>query len=221
MTFGDNGVPVDQVLKGYTIELDESGYQKTLQKGFVYDFLLPVKNPGAYQFRIAMRDENTEKIGSASQFIEVPDVNKKNLTLSSLILRNYSITDWKKISAGQNNLEPQNGNIFLDTTSREFKRGTVLNYFYEIYNAKTDSLQNPHLQVQIKLFHDGKMILQSNPAPLNVNSNNSQQTEISDAITLGTDLQAGDYVLQLIISDNLATGKNQVASQAIDFEVTE
>lgn len=218
MTFGDNGTPVDQVLKGYTLELDESGYQKTLREGFVYDFLLPVKKPGAYQFRIALRDESTDKVGGASQFIEVPNVNNKKLALSSIILKNYSVADWKKIAAGQKPAEQQKQSIVMDTATREFKRGTVLNYIYEIYNAKTEAAQAPQLQIQVRLFRDGKMILQGNPAALNVKApSDPQRIPISDAVTLGSDLPPGDYVLQLIISDKLA--KDKIASQSIDFEI--
>lgn len=223
MTFGDNGAPIDQTAKIYNIQLDENTYQKVLQKGLIYDVLLPVKKAGAYQFRIALRDENSDKIGSASQFIEVPDVSKKNLTLSNIIVKNYSLADWKKFSAGQVAApDSEDKNIFLDTTSRQFKRGTILNYLYEIYNAKSDAAQNSQLQVQTRLFRDGKMILQGSPAPLNIKGQaGSPRIEISDAVTLGTDLAPGDYVLQLIVSDGLAKGKNQIASQSIDFEIVE
>lgn len=220
MTFGDNGAPVDQALKSYALELDEKGYQNVLQKGFVYDFLLPIKKPGAYQFRLALRDESTEKIGAVSQFIEVPNIGKKDLTLSSIILKNYSLADWKKVSAGQGSSDAQNSSVFSDTASRKFNRGTVLNYLYQIYNAKTDVSAASRLQIQTRLFCNGKMLLQSQPVPLNTKPNALNQVEVSDSITLGTDLQPGDYVLQLMISDTLADKKKQIASQAIEFEVT-
>ncbi len=216
---GENGVPIDTIAKSYAIELDEAKYQRVLEKGLIYNLVLPVKKPGAYQFRIGLRDVGSDKIGSASQFIEVPDISKKNLTLSNLIVKNYSLNQWKKVSTGQN-ADLQDNTVFLDTTFRQFKPGTVLNYSYVVYNAKTDAAQKPQLQVQTRLFRDGKMILEGKPQPLNVNGQNgSPRLDITDAITFGTDLSAGSYVLQLIVLDTLAKEKRQVASQSIDFDI--
>ncbi len=89
MTFGDNGVPVDEVSKNYTIQVSEILYQKVLEKGFVYNLPIQIKKPGAYQFRIALRDSGSEKVGSASQFVEVPNLKKKNLSVSKLIPRQF------------------------------------------------------------------------------------------------------------------------------------
>ncbi|HSK71933.1 MAG TPA: VWA domain-containing protein, partial [Pyrinomonadaceae bacterium] len=74
MNFGDNGVPVDQLGKTFTINVKENSYQKILKEGFIYDFAFPVKKPGAYQLRIALLDKTTGKVGSANQFIEIPNV---------------------------------------------------------------------------------------------------------------------------------------------------
>lgn len=220
MTFGDNGTPIDQVVKGYTVELDETGYQKSLRDGIVYNFLLPIKKAGPYQFRIALRDEATNKVGSASQFIEVPNIKNKKLALSSILLRNYSLTDWKKHLAGQDSELLQNGNIFIDTAARQFKRGTVVNYLYEIYNAELNESKKPQLQVQFKLFRDGKIISQGDQRELKVKTPaNPQRIEISNAIALGTNLESGQYVLQLIISDALE--KDQIVAQSVDFEITD
>ena len=58
-----------------------------MANGFVYRLHHPVKKPGAYQLRMAVRDANSERVGSASQFIEVPDIYKARLTLSGIVLR--------------------------------------------------------------------------------------------------------------------------------------
>ena len=47
---------------------------------------LPVKKPGAFQLRIAVRDVPTGRVGSANQFIEVPNLNKNRLALSGIYL---------------------------------------------------------------------------------------------------------------------------------------
>src|SRR6185369_7012156 len=50
-----------------------------------YTHKLPLK-PGIYQVRVAARDDKSGRVGSAAQWIEIPDLNSKTLTLSSLLV---------------------------------------------------------------------------------------------------------------------------------------
>ena len=59
----------------------------------VYSVHVPVKKPGAYQVRVVLRDATSELFGSASQFIEVPDIGKGHLALSGIVLRNEAAAD--------------------------------------------------------------------------------------------------------------------------------
>src|SRR5436190_2873619 len=86
MTFGDNGVPIDSNGQTYTVQFPEAEYQRAMQQGFVYNVTVPIKKPGAYHFRVALRDTATDRVGSASQFIQVPDINSGRLTLSGVLL---------------------------------------------------------------------------------------------------------------------------------------
>lgn len=221
MTFGDNGIPVDKIVKNYTIRVGEKTYQKVLQKGFVYNLLVPVKKPGAYQFRVALRDSASSKVGSASQFIQVPNLKKGNLTLSSIVLDNFTAAEWKKISLDRNSEAQADGetNVNSDASLRIFKRGTVLRYEYLIYNAKTNPSQ---LQIQARLFRDGKIVIESEPSPFNTNGQaDLKRLQAVGAITLGSNLASGNYVLQLIVKDGLAKEKRQIATGSIDFEIVE
>lgn len=168
-----------------------------------------------------MQDTATGKIGAASQFIEIPNLAKKRLTLSNLIVKQYSPEEWKKISLGQNNnLNSSNNSALLDTVTRRFKRGSIFTYSFAVYNVKLDSAQKPQLQLQARLFHNGKMILEGSPSVVDVDGQNDlRRIEISRAVTLGTSLQPGNYALQVIVSDNLAKEKKQIAAQSIDFEI--
>lgn len=220
MTFGDNGAPIDQFAKSFTMQVNEETYQKILAKGFIYNIPVPIKKAGAYQFRIALRDSNSEKVGSASQFVEVPNLKKKNLTLSGVLLDNFTLAEWRKISLGENlpsaNQNGEETDADIDTAVRRYKRGTVLRYGYIIYNAKTPA---PQIQVQTKLFRDGKPFLESESSSLSVNGQaDLRQIQDSNTITLGNDLKTGSYVLQVVVRDTLA---NKAASQWIDFEIVE
>jgi VWFA-related protein len=225
VSFGDNGVPVDQIGKTYSIKAKGESYEQIQREGFVYSFVFPIKTPGAYQMRVALRDQNTAKVGSANQFIEVPNLKKERLTLSGIVLENLTPAQWQKLAQQTDpNITPEPilSNPQSDTSLRRFKRGTVLRYGYEIYNAKLDAAQKPQMQAQIKMFREGKLLLEGKQNALDTAGQaNMQKIAGGGALSLGNALPAGDYVLQIIVTDNLAKGKNRTTTQFVQFEIIE
>ncbi len=76
----------------------------------------------------------------------------------------------------------------------------------------------PQLLSQIRLFHEGQLLVEGKKEPLAINR---QIIQTEGLITLGKNLKPGFYVLQILVTDELAKGKNQVATQWIDFEVVQ
>lgn len=226
MSFGDNGNPVDQISKSYTLRVKGESYKKILDDGFVYHFTFPVKKAGAYQYRVAIRDSQTEKLGSANQFIEVPNLKKNRLTLSGIVLENLTFEQWHKLSIQAQTAASEKPEAATDsmtaTSLRKFKRGTVLRYGFEVYNAKLDAAKKPNLNVQIRLFRDGKMIFEGKQTALELlGQKDLERIKTVGALSLGTTMQAGDYILQIVVTDNLAKEKNKIAAQFVQFEVVE
>lgn len=221
MTFGDNGIPVDKLSKNYSLEISERAYQYLLKKGFVYDLPVPIKKAGAYQFRIALRDTNADKVGSASQFIEVPNLKKKKLALSNIILDAFSPDEWKKKTPAGQDQPTSEKSVFTDTTIRQFVTGSVLQYSYVIYNFKNDKTpQAPQIQTKMRLIRDGKVVFEGNQTPLaTTGQTDMQRIQASGAITLGKNLEAGNYVLQMIVLDTSEGDKPRIATQFVEFEI--
>ena len=219
ISYGENGAIVDQVGQNYTIAVKNENFQKLLAEGFVYNFVFPIKKPGAYQMRIALRDAASAKVGSASQFIEVPDLRKEILTLSGIILENLTAAEWKERSSSQSASRNQN-NLMRDTSNRSFKRGTILSYSAEIYNAKLDRAQKPQMQTQVRIFKDGKLFLNGKLNPLSAEGQNgAAKFNFAGALGLGNEMKPGDYVLQIVVIDNLAKEKRRLAAQWVQFEI--
>ena len=84
--FGDNGIDGRSDQRGATLSLNERDYEQAMRNGMALKLDMPVKRPGSYQVRVATRDKNSAKIGSAGQFVEVPDLNKKRLAVSGIVL---------------------------------------------------------------------------------------------------------------------------------------
>ncbi|HQU81829.1 MAG TPA: VWA domain-containing protein [Pyrinomonadaceae bacterium] len=221
VSFGDNGTVADEISKTYTMNIKEDAYKILKENGFVYDFTFPMKKSGAYQLRIALRDSTSGKVGSANQFVEVPNLKKDRLTLSGLVLENISLKEWSSRNEGKPPaeviVEPQTA-----TSLRQFKRGTVLNFGTQVYNAKHDSSQKTNLTYQTRVFRDGKLLFEGKPKEIPAeNMLDQQRVLISSSLSLGKEMQLGEYVLQVVVIDNLANEKRKIAAQFVQFELVE
>src|SRR6185503_18443309 len=49
--FNEQGAVADQHGRAFTLDFDEPGYQAVLKYGLLYRADIPIKKPGAYQFR--------------------------------------------------------------------------------------------------------------------------------------------------------------------------
>ena len=212
-SFGDNGQIVEQLGRSYTLDIPKAEYADILRDGFVYHFMFPVKKPGAYQYRVAVRDPATGTLGSASQFVEIPNLKKKRLTLSSIVLENGTET-------GKGATDETNA--MTDTSLRTFTAGTILRYGYEVYNAARNGGSPPQLTVKIRVFRDGKLVHDGKEVPLSMEGQTDRERlKVTGAISLGAATQPGDYILQTIVTDKLAKAKQSISTQFIQFELTQ
>ncbi len=221
MTFGDTGQSVDTMDKTWTVRLKGDTYRNVLKQGMVYSVHVPVKKPGAYQMRVVLRDAGSEQVGSASQFIDVPDIDKGHLALSGIVLR-AEVPEAKTPASPDHPEGEQATDIDPQGTPavRIFKQGTALTYGYQILNAQADTAKQPELEVQTRLFRDGEQVYTGKPAAVPVNGQEDPKRLIGGGrMQLGGQIAPGDYVLQVIVTDKLAKEKFRVATQSMDFEI--
>src|SRR6185503_8525944 len=95
--------------------------------------------PGIYQFRVAARDEESGHVGSAIQWIVIPDLAKSQLTLSSVLLGGQVLED--------KNNKGSTPHVQL-SVDHVFPRTSQLGYWVFVYNAKRDANGKPQLTVQ-------------------------------------------------------------------------
>jgi VWFA-related protein len=226
ITFGDNGVVVDQLGRTHTMRVKGKTYERILNDGFTYNLTVPVKKAGAYQLRTAVRDVSSERVGSASQFIEVPDLKKNRLALSGIVVKGISSQAFQKFGSGLvdkpdtddsvDESDPQSS-----ASLRQFKEGTVMVYGIVIYNAQLEkSAGKPQLQTQVKVFLNGKEVFTGKEMPFDASyQTDLKRLPLAGAVQLGSGMVPGEYVLQIIVTDTLAKEKRRVASQWIDFEI--
>jgi VWFA-related protein len=226
ISFNNDGLAVDRIVRNYVLTLPPREYQRFLAEGFVYYFTFPVKNPGPYSFRVAIRDKQSQRIGSASQFLEVPDLKKDGLTLSGVVLETLTSEELQSERAAQsqlsvNRIENRSYTNMLNATSlRHFQRPTILRYGFEVYNAKLDSAHKPRLTTQVNVYRDGKLVMEGKPSAIDLTGQADWQKVTSfGALALDKQMQPGEYILQIIVTDNLASGKRKSSIQFVQFEI--
>lgn len=201
VAFGSNGVPVDHVRTAYTIKSKGPTFDAMIKNGFVYVLMLPVKKPGLYQYRVALRDSSSGKIGTASQLIGIPDLTKQKLTMSSIAVEDVSIPTWQLITQGKigngTGQTQLRSTLLYDTVLRQFAPNTVLRYGFEVYNAGSN--KGSHLETQAKILQNDKVIIQGEPSKFD--SAEAAAARISGAITLTDKMQPGEYVLEVTVRD--------------------
>lgn len=173
--------------------------------GVFYNHHTPL-TPGIYQFRVAARDEKSGRVGSATQWIVIPDLSRNQLTLSSLLLGGQVIEDRKnKATSPQVQL----------SVDHSFARTSPMGYWIFVYNAKPDAGGNPKLTVQTHVLRDGRAILSSPQRQLNNGGPDPQRIPFGEELALKT-LAPGRYDLKVTITDSIA---GTTATQLADFIV--
>lgn len=173
--------------------------------GVFYNHHTPL-TPGIYQFRVAVRDEKSGRVGSATQWIVIPDLSRNQLTLSSLLLGGQVIED-RNSKAGSPQVQ-----LSVD---HSFRRTSPMGYWLFVYNAKRDAGGNPQLTVQTHVLRDGRAILSSPQRKVNNGGPDPQRIPFGEELALKT-LAPGRYDLKVTITDGVA---GTTASQLADFVV--
>jgi VWFA-related protein len=220
ITFGAEGQQVDATDKQWTIRAKGDTYKAMLKDGIVYSLHVAVKKPGAYQMRVVLRDAASEQVGSATQFIDVPDVSKGRLTLSGIVLASDSKAPAKPAD-GVGHAEGQVADADPNGTAavRIFKPGAAIAYGYQILNAQAGEDKKPQLEVQTRIFRDGEAVYTGKPTSMTMDVPPDPKRMIgSGRLQLGK-ITPGEYVLQVIVTDKLAKDKYRVAAQSMDFQI--
>lgn len=166
--------------------------------------------PGLYQVRVAVRDPQTGRTGSASEWIEIPDLSKGGLALSSIfIAERASGVDTNKLSAE----EAERG--VLVSAGRRLARTSWLRFMVYMYGRPAGGA-GPDLALQVQVFRDDQPVF---TAPLRQvqTAGLPDPTRIPYAAELAlSDFAPGRYVLQLTAIDRAS---RQTASQRVNFIV--
>ncbi|HVG28565.1 MAG TPA: VWA domain-containing protein [Pyrinomonadaceae bacterium] len=163
-------------------------------------------SPGTYQLRAVVRDDSTGQLGSMSQFIEVPDLSRKRLTVSSLFLYAVDLAQGNKATP-----EPLDG-------LRRLPRQKDLRFAAIIYNPKQDGGKT-QVRTQTIISRADKVVFRGAEQPLGGGVQNGQLAKIDQFGV--SKLQPGRYVLTLVVTDPLADKDNRTVVRSMDFTLVD
>jgi hypothetical protein len=184
----------------YDLHATDQDLQKQLNEGVLYTLDIALKTRGAYQIHVAVRDAETGKLGSASQFLVVPDLKKDRVALTSVILQQADRPGGAPAYAG------------MTPITRQFHAGSELEYFSMV--EKGGNKPTDKLETQIRIIRDGRIVY-SGPAkqvPMDGGG-----LSILGGLKLSSQMPAGDYYLQITATD--PTRKHAAAAQGTDFKI--
>lgn len=106
---------------------------------------------------------------------------------------------------------------------RRFSRNSEVDYAVVAYNPTSDpKTGRPQLTMQVKLYHDGKILHQLPSRQVNPGAGNDSERpkrlDCAGRLKL-TGFPPGDYVMRMVVTDQLANKKYSRAEQWMDFSV--
>lgn len=211
VVFDAEGRVVGELTRTHNARI-EPGFGKVLTGADItYSLDLMVEKPGGYQFRIAVRDPDSGRLGSASQFVEVPDVANGKLALSGLVL-------------GEQPTDSEGRQPEVTLAVRRFPPRSRLSYAFLVYNPRVPPLgKPPELEASLSLLQEGREVVTFEPEAISRPEDGwSDPLAVGGSLGLPAGLVPGAYTLQVTVRDRLRkSNRGGVALQWTDFEIVE
>ena len=221
LAIDDNGALIAHKRWRVELRLKPEAYETLRREGLRYTVHLPVKDAGGYQLRAAVEAAGAREVGTAAQFVEVPQVGKGRVALSGVVVMD--------LEAARRAAEAAAGTAGRDTANASaeepavsvFTRGSEVVYAAELYDGR-DTKGEP-LSTQTTLLRDGQPLYTTPPAPLSGAGTPAGQpgptaVPVGGRLKLGPTFPPGSYSLQVSVAPSNG-GKRPRTTQWVDFEV--
>jgi VWFA-related protein len=182
------------------LNLSKEDYQRALVEGVTYTASTELPAGNNFQVRAVVREASSGSLGTFSKYLEIPDLSKGRLAMSSLFFLSVDPTTKKTVSL---------------QALRQLNRKQELRYVAMIYNPKLKD-GKPQLHSQMIITQGNKELFREPEQP--VESNGTAPVTKMGQLGLSK-VAPGRYVLTLVITDTLADKKNQTMAHSLDFTV--
>ena len=190
---------IDEMLR---VSLDEEGYDRAMKYGLVYSTVIPVAKPGPYQVRAAVLDQASGRIGTANQFLMIPRQARHGFLVSGVV--------FPQMLTKEDDITPAAG-------PGTFAPGQSVPFAFEVIGGAGEKA----LLMRTLLYRDGMLVTQSTFRPLQAYGRSLHGSLFARSeIPIPEDAPAGDYRMQVIVSDGAQPQAARVAFQWADLTVS-
>ena len=205
--FGDDGRSTVPLASTNTFSLRPAEYRYALENQVRIAFQIRLPAPGGWQIRVVVADGASDRMGRASQFLEIPNLKLGGLALSGVTLGGTS-----------NPPAPRE-----DSAMRIFKPGGTYAFDCTVFGGLTDSNKHSSVEVQTSVFAEGRLVFQGAPRRVDFGESVAgTHRQVHGQLKLEPLMTPGDYVLKLAVRDLVApAGEPRTATQFVDFQVRE
>jgi hypothetical protein len=179
------------------LSLEDEDYARALKAGLTYERTVTL-DPGTYEVRLAVLQEGTERLGSASSRIDIPDPDAGSLTLSGVfLLRGQGVSTPA--------LSPSGSDVSLRNVQAHprFEPTDSLYYQVQVLNAAEDDSGQTRLTIQAQVLERQRLMASTRERPIALASLGAVPDAYTGRITLEP-LRPGEYELRVSVTDHLA-----------------
>jgi VWFA-related protein len=181
--------------------LADEDYRQALKTGLTYSANTDLP-PGYFQVRVAVREAATGNLGTISRYLELPDLSKGRLAMSSIFLFAVNAADSKATPTPL-------------LAVRQLSHQQDLRYAALIYNAKAAGSKQ-QLRARMVISQGVRILYQEPDQP--IESATASPVSKIGQLALAK-VPAGRYVLTIIVTDPLADKKSDTVARSIEFTV--
>ncbi|HQR33842.1 MAG TPA: VWA domain-containing protein [Blastocatellia bacterium] len=227
--YKEDGKPEQSFSETIVLNMRPSTFDLTMKNGITYVKRVPLK-PGFYQLRFVARDDGGAQLGTASNWFEVPDLNKKQLTLSSVF---FPMGNAATAPAGDSSQKPavagekpeEQASVRPAIVYRRFKSGSTFDFMVFAYNATSDAKGTTDLAIQTQVYSGNQLVVATPVKNFSNDAQQAPQTTSPDQNQSGQAYMArfnldkfspGEYELRLVVIDRNAKAS---AKRSINFTV--
>lgn len=196
-----------------TLDGPASSLAKAERRDILHSYQLKL-TPGLYQVRVAARDVKSGRTGSAVQWVEIPDLTKRRLATSSVIISERAADAKAGQQTGAAGGGAADARFVVD---RRVARNSHLRYLTFVYNASRGKAGTmpPDVTVQTQILRGGEVVVTSRPSRISVEGKDPDRLPYAAEISLDR-LPAGRYELLVHVEDRIAKTDSR---QRVNFEV--
>ena len=198
VVLNDKGKPAGTFQTRLKISPPASNSTNQNNSATIYNARVPM-TPGLYQVRVAARDTKNGQVGTAQQWVQIPDLSLHRLTLSSLLLGVQSVES--KGANGGPAAAPQ----VQFNVDHHFPRNSHLGFMAFVYNAArpADGKSLPLVSIQARILRMGQPVLTTPMRPVPIAPDDLARIFCGGEMQLES-IPPGSYILEVTVTDQIA-----------------